>query len=81
MITVDTIARVRRAYFVQKKPIKAISRDLRLARNTVRSIVRRRKRQSAGTSGASSRCRDWGRSLLRWMRCLPPTRGVRSGSA
>lgn len=40
MITVDTIGRVRRAHFVQKKSIKAISRELRLARNTVRSIIR-----------------------------------------
>src|SRR5262245_50733681 len=41
MVTVDTIARVRRAYFVQKRKIKAIARDLKLARNTVRDIVRR----------------------------------------
>src|SRR5262249_22748146 len=40
MVTVDTIARVRRAYFVQKRKIKAIARDLKLARNTVRDIVR-----------------------------------------
>lgn len=40
MISVDTIARVRRAHFVQKKSIKAIARELRLAMNTVRSIVR-----------------------------------------
>jgi DNA-binding transcriptional regulator LsrR (DeoR family) len=40
MITVDTIGKVRRAYFVQKRTIKAIARDLRLARNTVRDIVR-----------------------------------------
>src|SRR5215467_7097354 len=40
MVTVDTIARVRRAYFVQKRKIKAIARDLKLARNTVREIVR-----------------------------------------
>ena len=40
MITVDTIGRVRRAHFVQKKSIKAIARELRLARNTVRSIIR-----------------------------------------
>jgi transposase len=40
MVTVDTIARVRRAYFVQKRKIKAIARDLKLARNTVRQIVR-----------------------------------------
>jgi hypothetical protein len=40
MITVDTIGRVRRAYFVQGRKIKAISRELKLARNTVRDIVR-----------------------------------------
>jgi len=40
MVTVDTIAKVRRAYFVQKRKIKAIARDLKLARNTVREIVR-----------------------------------------
>ena len=48
----DTIARVRRAYFVQGRKIKAIARDLRLARNTVRDILR------AGSDGAeqTKRC-------------------------
>ena len=49
MITVDTTARVRRAYFVQKRKIKAIARELKLARNTVRDIVR------AGASGETAR--------------------------
>ena len=40
MITVDTIGRVRRAYFVQGRKIKAIARELKMARNTVRDIVR-----------------------------------------
>jgi transposase len=40
MVTVDTIAKVRRAHFVQGKKIKAISRELKLARNTVRDIIR-----------------------------------------
>ena len=40
MITMDTIGRVRRAFFVQKRKIKAIARELKLARNTVRDIVR-----------------------------------------
>lgn len=36
---VDTIARVRRAYFVQGKSIKQIERELHVARNTVRKII------------------------------------------
>jgi transposase len=40
MITVDTVGRVRRAYFVQGRKINAIARELKLARNTVRDIVR-----------------------------------------
>ena len=40
MLTVDTIGKVRRAYFVQKRKIKAIAREQKLARNTVRDIVR-----------------------------------------
>ena len=38
MVTVDTIGRVRRAHFVQGRSIKAIARELRLARNTVRDL-------------------------------------------
>jgi transposase len=40
MVTVETIGRVRHAHLVKGKGIKQISRELRLARNTVRSIVR-----------------------------------------
>ncbi len=40
MVTVDTIGRVRRAFFVQKRSIKAIVRELKVSRNTVRGMVR-----------------------------------------
>ena len=47
MITVDTIGRVRCAYFVQGRKIKAIAGELKIARNTVRDIVRVRKVSAA----------------------------------
>jgi transposase len=40
MLIVETIAKVRRAYFVQGKPIKAICRELGLSRKVVRKVIR-----------------------------------------
>ena len=40
MLVVETIAKVRRAYFVQQKPIKAICRELGLSRKVVRKVLR-----------------------------------------
>jgi transposase len=40
MLIVETIAKIRRAYFVQKKPIKAICREFRVSRKVVRKVVR-----------------------------------------
>src|SRR6476660_23038 len=40
MLVVETIAKIRRAYFAQKKPIKAICRELRLSRKVVRKVIR-----------------------------------------
>jgi transposase len=37
---VDTIARIRREFFVRGRPIKEIVRDLHVSRNTVRKVVR-----------------------------------------
>jgi transposase len=38
MLIVETVAKVRRAYFLQKKPIKAICREFHLSRKVVRKI-------------------------------------------
>lgn len=40
MLAVETIAKLRRAHFVDGKSIKQICRELRLSRNTVRKVIR-----------------------------------------
>ena len=40
MLIVETIAKIRRAFFVQEKPIKAICRELRVSRKVVRKVIR-----------------------------------------
>jgi transposase len=40
MLVVETIAKIRRAFFVQGKPIKVICRELRLSRKVVRKVLR-----------------------------------------
>ncbi len=40
MLIVETIAKIRRYYFVEGRKIKQISRDLNISRNTVRKIIR-----------------------------------------
>ena len=40
MFIVESIAKIRRMYHVEKKSIKAITRELRVSKNTVRKIIR-----------------------------------------
>src|SRR5437868_8617614 len=40
MLVVETMAKIRRAYFAQKKPIKVICRELRVSRRVVRKVIR-----------------------------------------
>jgi len=40
MLVVETVAKIRRAFFVQGRSIKAICRDLRVSRKVVRKVVR-----------------------------------------
>ena len=56
MLVVETIARIRRAYFVQKKPIKTICREYRLSRKVVRKVIRSEMTEFI-TSAAGNHCR------------------------
>jgi transposase len=40
MLIVETIAKIRRAYLAQQKPIKAICREFRVSRKVVRKVIR-----------------------------------------
>jgi transposase len=40
MLVVETIAKIRRAFFVEEKPIKVICRELRVSRKVVRKVIR-----------------------------------------
>jgi hypothetical protein len=40
LLVVETIARIRRLFFVQGKAIKAICRELGLSRKVVRKVIR-----------------------------------------
>src|SRR3954453_9046085 len=40
MLIVETIAKIRRAYFAQHKPIKTICREFRVSRKVVRKVIR-----------------------------------------
>src|SRR4029078_6531755 len=40
MLVVETVAKIRRAYFGQGKSIKAICRELRISRKVVRKVLR-----------------------------------------
>lgn len=40
MLAVETISKIRRAYFVHGQPIKAIRRELGVSRKVVRKVIR-----------------------------------------
>ena len=40
MLVVETVARIRREYFVHRKSIKEIVRTVKVSRNTVRKVIR-----------------------------------------
>ena len=54
MLVVETIAKIRRAYFAQTKPIKTICRELRVSREVVRKVIRSRATEFRYERGPSS---------------------------
>ena len=58
MLVVETIAKIRPAYFAQNKPIKTICREFRVSRRVVRKVIR-----SQATEFRYERSR--GRGLIR----------------
>jgi transposase len=61
MLVVETIARIRREYFVRGKTIREIARDLGVSRNTVRKVLR-----SGATSAEYERSVQPRPKLGRW---------------
>jgi len=60
MLVVETIAKIRRAYFAQNKPIKTICREFRVSRRVVRKVIR-----SQATEFRYERSRQRARGLIR----------------
>jgi len=75
----ETIAKIRRAHFAQKKPIKAICREFRVSRKVVRKVIRSGRRSFA-MSAASSRCRESVRGAVSSTVCCWRTRARRRAS-
>ena len=76
---VDTIARIRREFFVRGKTIKEIVRELHVSRNTVRKVLR-----SGATEFTYERevqpCRSWGAGRTSSIGCWQRTRRSRRAS-
>ncbi len=79
MLVVETVAKIRRAYFVQHKPIKQICRELMLSRKVVRKVIRSEATASA-TPAASSLHPSSGPGATSSTGCWQPIRGSRRGS-
>ena len=74
MLVVETIAKIRRAYFVQGKPIKAICRELKVSRKVVRKVLRSRRDGVPLRARRCSRCRRSVRGRTSWSGCWRRTR-------
>ena len=59
MLVVETIAKIRRAYFVQGKSIKVIVRELRVLRRTVRKVIRSEETEFSYERTSQPHPEDW----------------------
>jgi hypothetical protein len=78
MLVLETVAKIRRAYFVQQKTIKAICRELRVSRKVVRKVLR-----SEATEFHYERedhCLGSAPGRKRWTGCWLRTRPNQAGS-
>jgi hypothetical protein len=78
MLVVETIAKIRRAFFVQKKPIKEICRDLRISRKAVRLSAR--MRPSSIANARYSHFPKLGHGGIGWIACCEGTKKSRHAS-
>jgi len=79
MLVVETIAKIRRAYFTLGKPIKEICRELRISRKVVRKVIRSDATEFHFTSVRVSPCRGSGRGESGLKRFWKRTRADRPG--
>ena len=79
MLVVETIAKIRRAYFIQQKTIKAISRELRVSRKVVRKVLCSEAIEFRYERG-EQRIRGSALGERRWMRCWRRTRPSRAAN-
>ena len=78
MLVVETIAKIRRAYFAQGKSIKAICRELDVSRKVVRKVIRSGATEFTyerdGPAAAEARAMDGGARSNCWRRTRPSRR-------
>jgi len=80
MLVVETIAKIRRAYFVQGKSIKVIVRELRVLRRTVRKVIRSEETEFSYERTSQPHPKI-GPGATRWTACWRQTRPKRAGSS
>ena len=80
MLIVESIAKIRRAFFVQGKSIKLICRELRVSRKVVRKVIRSEATEFRYEREAQPlpKIGPW---LTSSMNCCWRTRGKRRASA